>query len=216
MIDSCPVCNTASEALIGVDKTEYGCPRCGKYSADATASHLLPEKLTATQRADFGDTARDPGIFIANRELEFFLKYSNPYAGEKADKLLLGIAKSFPTAGQIVLIDPFAILQNLAALFVAASAGQALRQLSKDEAGQIRWGAVAWTVNSEELEYLLTDFLKRQSWIECDDTFPNNFLITPSGWARIDELTRGTIASHKGFVAMSFRDNFREPLHKGS
>lgn len=217
MLDLCPVCNTPAETTIEVHKTEYLCPRCGHFFVGAIAKHFLPEKLTVTQRANLSGYLREnPGIFIADHDLKSLQNIRTPTVGEKADKLLLAIAKRFPTAGEMFHINPFGILHEWAVLTDAANSGQNLRQYTEDEATQLRWAAVAWTANSEELEYLLINFLQGQSWIQSDeDGMPNYFRITPSGWARIDELTRGIIASDKGFVAMSFRDEFKELFAKG-
>lgn len=213
----CPFCKTPSNFADSIQKIEYWCPRCGEYALECAVKDWLPQDLTETQRANISGYLREnPGMFITKPELHFLRNLRTPTVAEKTDKLVLNIAKLFPTPGEIVRIDPDEIIRDSAVLAEVSIAGGDLRRCSVGDATQLRWLSVAWASTADELQYLVSNLLVGTGLIQpVEQEIPGHFQLTPIGWSRADELTHKTLLSDSAFVAMSFHPIFKPLFFEG-
>lgn len=149
------------------------------------------------------------GSTLSKSDLEPILASRMPSVGEKAERVLLHLAKAFPTAGATMVI-----LNSSNAFEEGPDAFEPSRYDASDAALQ----AAGYCEGPGELYFLLEDCLTRQSGflkIEPGRFWPSK--ITPAGWARIHELQQGHGTGAVGFIAMWFSEEVKptsEAIHR--
>ena len=120
-------------------------------------------------------------MLFSSSDIEKLEMLRTPSVGERAEKLMKYLGNKFPTLGGLI------------------------PNYSEDPHQWQIWESISYSINQEELKYLLWHYL-RDSKHYLKDT-PG--IITPLGWEYIDSL--GTNKdSQKAFVAMSFKDEMKE------
>ncbi len=120
-----------------------------------------------------------------------------PNIAEKADRVLLHLAKAVPVGG-----TQFAFATESKGV-LASYVGES--ELPRYSLSRSALAATGYCEDSGELDFLLLDCLTIQSGfleIKPGRTVPSK--ITPAGWARIQELQQGRGTGADGFIAMWF------------
>jgi hypothetical protein len=173
------------------------CLRCGSYRISAEAEAFIRNDSFDTEQAAniSGYIRENQNIAILNADLKFLRALKTPAVGEKAMKGLLALARKYPVGGQHISVD-FHFAKGRAKLLKDASQCDDLLR----EAFELQ--SLCWARSLDELQYVLEEFLAREGLVIVLPT--GGFKLAPRGWARVDELRRGTVDSDKAFVAMSF------------
>lgn len=198
----------------------FDCFQCGRFTIGHDAENRLKKTpLTPAQAAAVcGYIHRNSGLTITADDLAELRDMRAPSVSQKAASVLLALGRRYPLPGTQIP-DPSTVV---AELFIRLSffhdrGPQYPEDVGKDtNFRQVEWLAIASTADPNELEWLITDVLKRQGFIREGDPFifegrtGKNLVITGAGWAEIDRLTRVNEGSRIGFVAMRFSDEFSE------
>jgi hypothetical protein len=184
----CPICNSTASVEVFGPHAEVLCVRCGDFSFTPFASQPLQE-LNPRQITVISAWIREnPGVMIKGTDLPKLYELGMPTVGEKAEKILLHLAKKFPNPGTEFDIFKGEILAH-------------------------EFQAVGWASDFSELLFLLKEFLWHAEglveYIEepTDEELKKYWQITPKGWLRLDSLRRGNPQSVIGFIAMWFNDS---------
>jgi hypothetical protein len=115
----------------------------------------------------------------------------SPAVGQRAEKLLLHLAKAHPDPGEEFELD-----------------GTDPRLLG-----------MAWAKNDDEVRYLLDTYLAQtEGFVEVlGRSMPQHYrvVIAPRGWAQIENLRRTASPGNNGFIAMWFHETTRDLREKG-
>lgn len=241
----CPACTSiAQEYNYGDGFIFYDCPVCGRFELkwpveyctldrNHLAAYLVyhsyqqPKDGIATEYRyntirdkDFCDEIRNKykqgdiqsgcPVHMDSQMIESW--YPRNFA-ERVDKILLYIAKNTNHIGQPLLLS---VNRMLNVLFVDK---QTLDQnVLSPNCGQ-------WTERNEEAyvqecNYVLR-YLRKQNYVETDDfneLKAHSILLTPVGYARVDELQKNSTNGRSVLVAMKFGNDtrtLREAIRKG-
>lgn len=167
---------------------DIACVRCGNYQISAIGVSEL-QKITLEQRANLSGWIREnQGCRILGNDLPSLKKLRTPTVGEKANKILLHMAKSSARPG--------------ARFSIASTIGtEVFDEGFSIHLSSIELTSVAWATNDQEVFYLLQDYLCTETgYIKSD----HGFVITPKGWAYLDSLNRTNTNSTVAFIAMWF------------
>lgn len=160
------------------------CPRCGSFvvTNEAMWTMCQPNWATPRQRIAASSWVREhPETELFQADLEKLLKVEYPSVAERADKILLAIARQ--THGSI------------GAEYDSPFEGEA----------DIDLQAVSWSANGTELRYLLDKYLdEKKGWLTKTGNSPDSYIILPAGHDHLDSLRRGVVDSDVGFCAMWF------------
>jgi nucleoside 2-deoxyribosyltransferase len=189
LADACPICgNPARFGIIG-DSQQAECPRCSRYRISRTASTSIGER-SSTFRGRMNASswiyeARNP--VIDSSLIEQLFNLPTPTVGSKALKLLAHFAELEPTPGRVIRFAP-----------------------ETDLAAQ----AASWSEDRDEVLYLLQVYLQDTQRAVMPAIGEGGsgyiaFLISPAGWALLEESRRALGRSSDGFVAMSFATELR-------
>ena len=189
--ECCPVCKTVAPWKNKGSGAGWNiiCPRCGNFDVGWIAAKSL-EQFSAIERANLSGWIREnQGCQIAERDLSFLKQLRTPSVGEKAEKLLLRLARNYPTPGETI-----ELFENVS----------------------LELQAVSWAANHKELWYLMRAYLheaagflllsERSTNLGTDEFYK----ISPQGWTHIDSLRRGNLESQTGFIAMWIDDSVKE------
>lgn len=86
--------------------------------------------------------------------------------------------------------------------------------LSDADIASFRWLAIVSAADDRELEWFLFDYLMPQGCLG-KGTADGQITITPTGWQEFARLQQVNSESRIGFVAMSFRDEFKHVYDEG-
>lgn len=244
-IVKCPACTSkALEYDYGDGFIFYDCPVCGRFelawpvedsplNRNHLAAYLVyhsyqqPKegrkteyRYNTTRKKEFCDEAR-------NRYKQGEIRYGCPIHmdsqmidswyprnfSERVDKILLYISKHVGHIGQPLSLP---VNRMLNVLFV--------------DKQKLDWNLTSPTrdqwVERDEVEYMqeanyMLRYLRQQNYIETDDfkeLKTHSMLLTPAGYARVDELQKNTGKGRSVLVAMKFGDEtklLREAIRKG-
>lgn len=212
----CLICGLAAQSFqdkIQEDMYEVNCYKCGRYSISQSDSVSIGKYFPdERRRANLSGWVREnqPHAIIRYNEFEKLSDLKAPPVGERATNLLLYIARKFPNIGSTFSRNR--IYQCIQALESPRPPEE--KGFDKDETSiLVPMLSVSWSLDWNELEYLLHDYLwKGNGYI--DTSTSNNVKITPQGWSFIDELTRGSLDSHIAFIAMQFDDDLKDYSEK--
>lgn len=239
----CPLCAANLKDFVGCnDSSFYSCPVCGQFQLDKkeekniNRNHLaaylvyhafINDPHTPTSEYRFYTTRKkgrslengtslktaNPGnmepIYIDNDIIEAW--YPKRFS-ERIDQILLYIANHTEHIGQPLQLS---VSRLLNVLFVDRQ--EIDKRSNSPTEGQ-------WIIRNEneliqETNYMLR-YLRQQSYIEADDftEFKKiHMVLTPKGYARVDELQKNTANGRNVLVAMSFNHTevLREAIRKG-
>lgn len=199
----CPVCGLDAELneTNGAKDSNYSritCPRCGEYFCKFAFEDR--ERNIKLDNIDLGKICgyirENPKISISINDLNELQNIKMPAVGEKAEKLLLHFANKIKNpSSQIEISD------------------------TNDYMG------ISWSSNSDELFYLMINYLTYEKKYLCrdyniddDGTTLNDpvFGITPKGWDYIDSLRSINGESKTVFVAMRFNQILLDTIYKSA
>lgn len=187
--EPCAVCTEQSAEVYketGEDRYRVICPYCGDYSIAGDASRSLASSPLGNLRrlANARGWLRDnPGMLIRVEELGLLRTLRTPSVAERAEKLLIAIDKVYPSIGTALRMNQFT-------------------------GNPESWCARSWSLNTEELIYLLTIYLTRtKGWLVESAgkmEFDRVMQIAPNGYDYLEGLRLGGADKASGFCAMWF------------
>jgi len=181
----CPVCSEKAQPFGNYrgGSQELDCVRCGKFKIGNIAAGQISQ-WSLQQRLNLSGWIRENQYCeIVSSNLAQFANLRDLTVGEKAEKILLQLAKKFPKLGEITDLSGGAHLEYL---------------------------AVGRLVDTNELQFFIRDYLyaemgfllRHELVTELGDD--SRYSISPKGWAYLDSLHKGNPESHIGFIAMWF------------
>lgn len=192
IIDECPICSThvKDTPLSPQDSFDIDCPRCGNFNMTRGGSSKLQGKpLNNLQIANASGWIRqNQGITIASDNIETLRNLRTPTVAEKANKLLLYYSKDFPIPGQAMPCDINAT------------------NFKKEHLHLL---AITWCTDFDEFAYLFHTYLLQTKRFLIRGQSTSQFIISPEGWAYIDNLKQINPDSQIAFVAMWFDDKVK-------
>lgn len=240
----CPACtSTLKDINCSDDSIFYSCPVCGQFQLDIEgwkninrnhlAAYLIYHAFINDPNASISEyrfyTTRKKRRFLENNDL---LKNANPGImepiyidndiieawypkrfSERVDNILLYIANRTQHVGQPLRLSVNRLLNVLFVDKQEADESCASSTLKK-------WSTRPENEYIQEANYMLR-YLKQQSYIEADDFTELksiDVILTPKGYARVEELQKNTSHGRGVLVAMKFGDDtklLREAIRKG-
>lgn len=187
----CPVCLEKATLSGPYDggTLKLTCVRCGDYEIGRMAEGEVCS-WTAEQRTNLSGWIREnQNCKIVSSNLEQFAKLRSLSVGEKAEKILIQLAKKFPKPGEIQDLSGDAFLEFMA-----------VGRLT--EINELRFFI-------HDYLYTEMDFLIRHELVtELGDD--SRYSISPKGWAYLESLKHGNPDSQTGFIAMWFDDSMND------
>lgn len=192
-LESCPICSkplTPFSLLDGGCK-KYSCVKCGDFEIGNIASQQI-SNWTIQQRTNLSGWLREnQGFRIVSSNQKPLSELPSLSVGEKAEKLLVRLAKKFPNPGENLDLSGPIYLEFL---------------------------AVARALNLNEFRFLMREYLHAETGLLLMNetgtglTRDEHYKISPKGWEYLDSLRRGNPNSQTGFIAMWFDDSMK-PAH---
>ena len=162
---------------------KFNCVRCGLFEIGNIAASEI-SVWNSQQRINLSGWIRDnQDCQIFGPNVKILANLPNLTVGEKAEKILVQLAKKFPKPGEIQELSGGAHLEFL---------------------------AVGRLTDAKELQFFLRDYLYAEMGFLLryelvtqlgDDS---RYAISPKGWAFLDSLRHGNPDSQVGFIAMWF------------
>jgi len=201
----CPICGRV--VILAGDPAHrthyYDCVRCGPFHfPDVIQSILSSSPLSGRQSANASAWIREnPEVTILEDTLTMFQRLQAPSVAERAEKLLVYLARKNPDPGTEIVFpwneeeskDPTTAMVQI------------MREAARIDPALF---SVSWSETSVELKYLIEDYLTNtKQFLRQDDRHRHN--ISPEGWAFLDDLRKTNKGSTLVFVAMSFNPNLK-------
>lgn len=185
----CPICanENAAELPRSADACVCNCPRCGQFSISGTAVAVwAASEPSQRQIANASGWIHEhQGIRIASGDIAFLLVLEAPTVAQRADRLLLELARQFPATGQKMTFS----CDNPVFL------------------------GVSWSETKDEVIYLACDYLNSaKGFLTSDRSMGyklHNGQITPAGYSHLEEIRHSRVASNIGFCAMWFDEGVK-------
>lgn len=171
---------------------------------------LFCERWKASDRSELeignlsGHIRKHGSAHLDEKDLEYYRTLRTPTVVEKADALLIFLAKEFPIPGRRVdgAWDTVGDIHQI----VKQAGHKPSRYGATTPAGRdwdpLKYLSISGVANAGELRWLTVDYLRDEGF------FSGSFAITPKGWQRIEQLRSGGVESRTGFVAMNFHEDF--------
>ena len=206
----CVICGAPSDekSITDTDSFIYDCFRCGKYLI--TEEVLLSQdlkNLTNQQKVLISGWIREnqgSNIIIDNKRLKSLNTLPELSLFEKADKMLLYLAKKFPVAGMKLNYkfgEGFGILEKIRLNKIPTEKNIEFLQNANDLLPLVAIGRI---IDEREFSHILGYLTNEQNYISKYDT------ITSKGWAYLETFRHPNPDSKKAFVAMWFTDEMEE------
>ena len=170
----CQICGYMASIEEHVSHQIISCVRCGNYTLTSKARKCLPSVESGERIKISGWIRENQGATISDESLTNLAKLRMPSVGEKAEKILLHLAVTFPKPGSSIYVNS---------------------NLSPELEG------IGWASDIDELSFLLDNYLIREKEFL---TFGMGYKISPKGWAYLESLRHGSPDSQIGFIAMWF------------
>jgi hypothetical protein len=187
-VDKCPICKSTALRNNVLTLVSIECKRCGNFNITLQYYNVLVK--TRFDRRIIGKICgfirERPGSNVTEDFIALCNSNNMPSVGEKAEKLLLHLAKTEPFPSSEVYIHPDNTNELLGA---------------------------SWSGNVNELNYLFSEYLsvEKQFLRQLNAT---TFVISPKGWAFLDSLNRINTASKIVFVAMRFNQQLIDTVYE--
>jgi hypothetical protein len=182
----CPICGSKASVEEFTERTRVVCIRCGKFALTDIARKLVPGLEQDEAIKISGWIREHESITISSDDLPLLRKLPNLTVGEKAEKILIRLAKRFPKPGEI---------QDLS------------------EGAHLEFMAVGRLTEDRELQFFIRDYLYAEMdflirhELVTDLGDDSRYSISPKGWAHLESLRHGNPESQIGFIAMWFDDS---------
>lgn len=182
----CPICLNANAHKVPLEKQDWQlitCPRCGKFTASGLFLAGHPHDLSLCQIGNMSGWIQEQqinkAVSLEEYGWDFLRSIPSPSVGEKADKLLLRLARKFPLANE--KLEFTAENQDISS---------------------------CWAANKQEVDYLFQQYLvSYKGFIHRPDLAGRPYLISPAGWDYLHSLQHANKDSQIGFCAMWFDDS---------
>jgi len=189
----CPICTSWANVQESTQRARVECHRCGSFAITSTAWRSFPP-LAGEEIIKISGWIRDnPGVTIGTENFPKPSDLRMPSVGEKAEKILLWLERKCPIPG-----TPFTFKSHF----------NQPKYMGDDI---LEMQGVGWISNSQEAEFLLTEYLcKEKGFLRPPpqgQTLWSTCFITPKGWAYLDSLRQANPRSAIGFIAMWFDDS---------
>jgi len=197
----CLICESPSiQSTKNNDITQVDCYRCGIFS--------ITYEAKINWRANFSDIRKvvnasgwireNQNIIINSEQLEFISSIKLPSVAERAEKIMSQLEKKLPeiSTKDEVYVHDVSDYED----------GSRKNNIIKD---QLLWLGITYSISLDELKYLLKDYLDIESGF-LDTQYQGSFwtvMITPKGYAFLENLKKTQLDSQVGFCAMWFDQN---------
>lgn len=195
----CPICKShANEEPIALGAGKLACPRCGSFSISGTASVMWKATNPNVRQVSnaSGWIREHQRVLINSDGIEALLSVPTPSVAERAKKILTTLEKAVPSISE---------WQNI---YVVNPANISITYENEPHLinNQLFWLGISYSVNPDELRYLLAEYLNRESSFLTISDQSNHLKvqITPKGYAYLAELRKTQVNSQIGFCAMWF------------
>lgn len=201
----CPICYNDATTTFNGGPSQISCPQCGNFVIGDLATHVL-EAWSSERRGNLSGWIREnQGVKLFEPTLHNLEHLRTPTVGEKADKLLLWLAREYPKAG-----TRFALFRGGVNHRIDAASGKMTASLTGDVQPQIF--ARMWAQDIEEALFIIITYLVREKGF-LEDAQNGFFYLTPAAWSYIHTLTSKHSGSQTGFIAMWF-DRSLDPAYQ--
>ena len=190
----CPICKS------NTDNENSFCSRCGDFSISGTAAVMWnANEPSLKQIANACGWIREhQNIVISSDQIEFLLSIKLPSVAERATKILIAIENKITSISSCV--DIFA--HDLAGFNDSPEKDIFIKN-------QLFWLGISYSANLEDLKYLLTDYLDKETGILESRNQGAYFKvqIRPKGHEFLESLKQTRTDSQIGFCAMWFNES---------
>lgn len=206
---ACPVCHSPSLLEKKPDWSEIDCLRCGEYIFNAESRYALDEfslDSEAKLALASGWIREHQGELLKRDAMIVQLGRKQITVGEKAEKLLRGLAAAMPVPGENLIMPIPTNANQLLDLFRDYQPFQALgtdKEFVSENGFALYMLGVSQAQNFGELSYLLFDYLVKAKEFLFSDEDQLGFKISPAGWAHLGN-SEHRVNSVQAFVAMRF------------
>jgi hypothetical protein len=178
----CPICASSANVQESTERVLVVCPRCGSFALTSTARKSMPTPSEEEIPKISGWIRENQDTTIRVEHLPTLNALRMPSVAEKAQRILLRLARNFPTPGATFQLDSKAHLELQ---------------------------GVGWCGAGNELIFLIRNLLSMEMrFLSIENTGISTFYsIDPKGWAYLDSLSRVNPQSAIGFIAMWFDDS---------
>lgn len=181
MSTKCPLCSYEAQVKSDIIKyrSEYFCNNCGKFNTEGLGT------IDAVTRAKLSHAVKKGQL--------------DEYVVEITDDFISEVSKrELPTV--VEQVDNLVVFLGRNSLPGKTSHVAPMTQQ-----------ALLGSVNESGFNYILKSSIDDFKYLAHSPSYNNDpddrdFLLTPSGWQRYEELKRGTAQSRKAFMAMKFGD----------
>jgi hypothetical protein len=208
--EACPICRCPSLRVDEIPWANIDCFRCGEYRFDPRSREAILELSIENEGkiALISGWIREHQKGLLQKEIIVAqLTRKQATVGEKAEKLLRGLAEHLNVAGEQALLQ-LARCQSYFELLRGYNPFQKF-SLDDDKMREVWFPfylmGVSHSQNFAELSYLLNDYLVREKRFVSSQTAGLDYKISPAGWAHLD-TARKTLDSNQAFVAMWFSE----------
>jgi nucleoside 2-deoxyribosyltransferase len=154
-------------------------------------------------------------MFLTSDGVDRLKGLAVPTVGEKAARLLLELGREYRLPGESFWAPVFGVQSAFGKLEHYRGEDVLPSELMSDPGiASLRWLAVASATDARELYWFLFDYLLPQGWLG-KGVADGQITITPAGWQEFARLQQVNSGSRIGFVAMSFRDEFKRLYDEG-
>jgi nucleoside 2-deoxyribosyltransferase len=219
-MEKCPICRspaTAEQRQIGA--FVFNCLRCGEFTISADADDVLrnvplePSQIGATS----GYIRNNEGLIIRERDIATLRGVRIPTVEEKAARLLLALAREYPQPGMWIPDPAPRIVATVNALATHANEKVFPDDAVPDYATFLKWLSISAANDAGELRWLMKKVLAEHQFLDSTghkEVFDHKgyslLLLTARGWAEVERMRSANRESNFAFVAMSFRDDFKD------
>ncbi|MBN1996876.1 hypothetical protein JW935_04930 [candidate division KSB1 bacterium] len=208
--ENCNVCQLPLADKSHYDETGasvFKCIKCGRFAIEEKALITVPwDEIFPDQRTKISSWLREnPGAKITTSNNIRLLNLPMPTVAEKAEKLLQFLCAKYPNPGQLIKIN-FANNHYIFESLIKHE--KEPESLNKEQKEYISLIAHSWAHNSQELKYILNDYLCiNRKYLYCQG---ENYKITPEGWVKLDSIQNTNINSRLVFIAMKFDEQLKQ------
>jgi len=201
--------------------------KSGEFTISADADDVLrnvplaPSQIGATS----GYIRSNQGLILRERDLATLRDVRMPAVQAKASKLLLSFATEYPRPGMLISNPYPRIVLTLDELSRYDSETTFPDDVASDDAAFLKWLAISYAGDAEELEWLIFDVLVKRGFLDVSDSRKHAetvgralvwpLVVTASGWTEIERIRNTNSESALAFVAMSFHRDLTDLYSQG-
>ena len=194
------------------DNYVINCYRCGIFYIEELLRESLDRKpIEETKIANISGWIREnQHATIYREDFERLSSLHTPTAAEKAEKLLKFLAKKYNIAGTVFEIDLDRLTNTLD--LIEKQEYKSLKYKVDSIKDLLPYLSTSWTQGTDELSFLLYDYLVRSQHLLERSSEPYNLKITPQGWAYLEKLKHINPESRKAFIAYWFNEEIQNDI----